>query len=180
MRKLLRQLRSDLILKLHGSGTRVQTSATKEMVDNPIPAEWITDGTPRARAFCAVSSADGRILSGEWDCTAGSFRWTYYEDETIRILEGEAHIEVDGVFRVFGPGDALFFPLGQSVRWVVPQYVRKVFFIRHPNRLVSFMRSFKLLGSVALWLTAGTSELDPRSLLGSSQSVLDAVARGAS
>jgi uncharacterized cupin superfamily protein len=109
--------------------------------------EWIEEGEPKARAFYAVGSADGTIQSGEWDCTAGRFRWTYFEDEVIRILEGQALIEVEGEFRPIGPGDMIFFPLGKTVRWNVPKYVRKMFFIRHPGKVVEVMRSFKILGA---------------------------------
>jgi mannose-6-phosphate isomerase-like protein (cupin superfamily) len=73
-------------------------------------------------------------------------------DEIIRILEGEALIEVDGKFRQIGPGDTVFFPLGQTVRWEVPKYVRKVFFKRRPSKVVEIIRSFKILGACVLGL----------------------------
>jgi uncharacterized cupin superfamily protein len=146
LREKLRQLRHDLVLKVHGSGSRVTVTSPPEMEAQPINPNWIEEGEPKARAFCAVRSDDGSVQSGEWDCTAGRFHWTYYEDEIIRILEGEAMIEVDGQFRSCRPGDTIFFPLGQTVRWHVPNYVRKIFFIRHPSRVVNFMRTFKVLG----------------------------------
>jgi len=84
---------------------------------------------------------DGRIVSGEWTCTAGKFHWTYYEDEVIRILEGEAFIEIDGAFRRFGPGDTIFFPLGQTVRWHVPNFVHKTYFLAaRAAPLISYVR----------------------------------------
>jgi uncharacterized cupin superfamily protein len=150
----LRKLQTNLVLKAHGSGVRAVANWRGEMGDQPIPASWIEEGAPRARAFCSVRSADGQILSGEWDCTAGRFSWTYCEDEMVRILEGEARIEIEGVFRSFGPGDSVFFPLGQTVRWHVPNYVRKVFFIRHPNRIVDFIRAFKVPGCATVLLTS--------------------------
>jgi uncharacterized cupin superfamily protein len=139
----LRKLRTDLMVKAHGSGDQVVANSRGEMEDQPIPDSWIEEGAPRARSFCSVRSADGQILSGEWECTAGRFTWRYFEDEMVRILEGEARLEIDGVFRSVGPGDSVFFPLGQTVRWHVPNYVRKVFFIRHPNRMVDFIRNPK-------------------------------------
>lgn len=130
------------MLKVHGTGTRVVATPRQALVDQPINSEWIIEGSPRARAFEAVRADDGSVTAGEWDCTAGRFRWTYYEDEIIRILEGEAHIEIDGEFRTVGPGDTVFFPLGQTVRWHVPSYVRKVFFLRRPGPVVEVMRTF--------------------------------------
>ncbi len=121
-------------------------SPPKEFTDQPINPEWIEEGQPRARGFVAVSSEDNSLHSGQWECTAGRFRWTYHEDEMIHIIEGQAFIEIDGVMRACGPGDTVFFPLGQSVRWFVPKYVRKVFFIRNPGKLVETLRSVKILG----------------------------------
>jgi len=142
----MRQLRRRLVLRVHGSGTAVRGGTAPDMQDQPINPEWIEEGAPRARASEAVRSADGRITSGEWSCTTGRFSWTYYEDEVIRILEGEVFIEIDGAYRRFGPGDMIFFPLGATVRWHVPQYVRKAFFSTKPGRLVEILRTFSLGG----------------------------------
>ena len=146
IRAQLRELRKRLVLSVHGSGLQVLGSPSLEMTDQPIPPAWIDEGAPQARASCAVRSADGRMMSGEWSCTAGRFTWTYYDDEFIRILAGEAFIEIEGVFRRFGPGDSVFFPLGQSARWHVPDYVHKVFFLSRPGRLVEFLRAFSIPG----------------------------------
>jgi len=147
MRERLRQLRRTLVLKVHGSGSNVATSPPQPLEDEPINPEWIDEGAPKARGNCPIRSEDETIASGEWECTAGRFRWTYYSDEIIRILEGEALIEVDGSFRQIGPGDTVFFPLGQTVRWIVPKYVHKVFFKRRPSKVVEIMRSFKIPGA---------------------------------
>jgi uncharacterized cupin superfamily protein len=148
LRERLRSIRRDLVLRVHGSGSSVATSSRRELTDQPIDPSWIDEGQPRARGATQVSSVDGTIHSGEWECTAGRFRWTYYEDEMVHILEGEAFIEVDGAMRSIGPGDAVFFPLGQTVRWHVPKYIRKIFFIRHPSKVVNVMRTFKVLGAL--------------------------------
>jgi len=119
------------------------------MEDQPLDPNSISEGSPRARGYCSLATPDGTLFTGEWECTAGSFTWKYAEDEIIRILEGETFIEVDGEFRRFGPGDTIFFPMGQSARWRVPKYVRKVFFIRHPSRPVELLRTFKMPGRSA-------------------------------
>jgi uncharacterized cupin superfamily protein len=144
LRDLLRGLRRKLVLRAHGSGREVRANGRVRMMESPICSDWIEEGAPQARASCAVRSADGRIASGEWTCTTGRFRWTYYEDEVIRILSGEAFIEVDGAFRRFGPGDTIFFPLGQTVRWHVPKFVHKAFVLSRPSAAVDFLRTFSL------------------------------------
>jgi uncharacterized protein len=142
----LKELRRRLVLKVHGSGTRVESGPGGNLADQPIPAEWIESGTPQARASCAIKSADGRIMAGEWTCTEGRFRWRYFDDEVIRILDGEAFIEIDGTFRRYGPGDTIFFPLGQTARWHVPAFVHKAFFLSRPGQVVEFLRTAHVPG----------------------------------
>jgi uncharacterized cupin superfamily protein len=146
IRSYLKALRGRLITTVHGSGTCVQGAPAAKLKDQPIPTDWIESGSPQARASCVIKSVDGRISSGEWTCTAGKFHWCYYEDEVIRILGGEAFIEIDGTFRRFGPGDTIFFPLGQTVRWHVPTFVHKVFFLSGPGRVVDFLRTAHVPG----------------------------------
>jgi uncharacterized cupin superfamily protein len=155
LRQRLKAIRRDFVLRVHGSGSRVTTSPRRELTDQPIDPTWIDEGQPRARGAVLVNSDDGTLFSGEWECTAGRFRWTYHEDEMVHIIEGQAFIEVDGTMRSIGPGDAVFFPLGQTVRWHVPEYVRKIFFIRHPSKVVNVLRTFKVLGAFAGGLISG-------------------------
>lgn len=148
------------MLRVHGSGSRVKTSPPGVMTDQPINPTWIEEGQPRARGAVVIQSEDGTLFSGQWDCTAGRFSWTYNEDEVIHILEGEAFIEVDGAMRAISPGDTIFFPLGQTVRWHVPKYVRKVFFIRHPSKVVEALRTVKVLGAFLLTQVPEALSLD--------------------
>jgi uncharacterized protein len=161
LRQRLKELRKDFVLRLHGSGTQVATSPRRALTDQPIDPTWIDEGQPRARGSVQVSAVDGSIASGEWECTAGRFRWTYFEDEMVHIVEGKAFIEVEGTMRAVGPGDAVFFPLGQTVRWHVPEYVRKIFFIRHPNKMVDVLRTFKVLGTFVGGLLSDETLLQP-------------------
>jgi uncharacterized protein len=146
LRAQLKELRRKLVLKVHGSGSRVQGVAAAELREQQISRDWIDEGDPRTQGSCAVRSDDGRLFSGEWTCTAGRFRWTYFEDEIIRILDGEIFLEIDGEFRRFGPGATIFFPMGQTVRWHVPHFVHKAYFISHPGRFVQLLRTFQLPG----------------------------------
>jgi len=143
LRAHLKKWRTKLVMTAHGSGARILSAPPGPLEEHPLD---VTAGAPRARTCCALQTPDGKVFTGEWDCSAGSFTWRYNEDELIRILEGEAFIEIDGEFRRFGPGDTIFFPLGQSARWRVPKYVRKVFFIRHPGRAVQLLRTLKMPG----------------------------------
>jgi uncharacterized cupin superfamily protein len=165
IRERIARLRQELVVRAHGSGRHVLSSAidSLEMVDCPIRPDWIEEGEPKARARGGVRAADGSVWTGEWDCTAGTFTWTYNEDEIIRIIEGEILLEIDGQFRSFGANSTIFFPLGSTVRWKVPKYVRKVFFMRRPGRLAGVLQTFsvrKLLG-----LASETAPASPQVLL---------------
>ena len=66
-----------------------------------------------------------------WDCTAGSFRWHYSQDETLFVITGEAFLQLEnGDERRFGPGDVGFFHAGTTCTWRVADYIRKVAVVR--------------------------------------------------
>jgi hypothetical protein len=117
----------------------------------PIDPSWIIQGTPRARWAELSRSRDRTASTVLWDCTAGEFNWSYGEDETVHILEGEAIIENGSECRSIRPGDVVLFHAGSTWRWRVPLYVKKVAFLRvvAPPPLVLGLRAWrKLKGSV--------------------------------
>lgn len=107
------------------------TPENVELDPEPIPQEWILTGTPIARSKNLVRSRDWTSTVVVWDCTAGSFRWHYSQDETVLFLSGEAFlIYENGEERRFGPGDLGFFPAGTTCHWRVATYVKKVAVLR--------------------------------------------------
>jgi hypothetical protein len=57
--------------------------------------------------------------------------WHYDRDEAIVILDGEAFlIDKNGFEQRYGPGDVILFPRGMQTRWRVPNYMRKVAFLK--------------------------------------------------
>ncbi len=94
----------------------------------PIVKEWIVEGAPDATAKMLMETSDGTSFAIVWDCTAGSFRWRYAEDETVCLIAGEVFITDDdsGQERRLGEGDMAFFPAGASALWRVPARVRKL------------------------------------------------------
>jgi len=102
-------------------------SASPELGSAPIPADWISGGTPEARSRQLVRSSDRASSVMAWSCTAGRFNWQYTVDETVHIIEGEVFVtDENGREHRLGPGDSAFFPAGSSSAWYVPVYVRKV------------------------------------------------------
>jgi uncharacterized cupin superfamily protein len=102
-----------------------------ELQPDPIPADWILEGDPRARANKIMTSRDWSSTVVVWDCTPGSFRWHYSKDETVHFLSGEAFmLDDDGEEHRFGAGDIAFFPAGTVCTWRVTEHIRKVAVIR--------------------------------------------------
>ena len=56
-----------------------------ELPPMPIEPSWIVAGTPTARGTVLVQSADKRVSSGLWECTAGQFQWTFGWDEFVPV-----------------------------------------------------------------------------------------------
>lgn len=61
-----------------------------------------------------------------WTCEPSTFPWTYDEQETCLLLEGEVSVTHDGGEAVrLAAGDLVVFPAGMSCTWEVHQAVRK-------------------------------------------------------
>ena len=61
-----------------------------------------------------------------WSCEISSFPWTYDEQETCLLLEGDVTVTPEGGEPVrFGAGDLVTFASGLSCHWDVHQPVRK-------------------------------------------------------
>ena len=107
------------------------TPATTELGPESIPQEWILSGAPVARGTVLARSRDWTSSTVVWDCTEGSFRWHYSQDETVYFLSGEAFLQLEnGEERRFGAGDLGFFPAGTTCTWRVAGQCRKVAVLR--------------------------------------------------
>jgi uncharacterized cupin superfamily protein len=107
------------------------TPSAVELEPEPIPHEWILSGTPNARGKMLVRSRDYTESVVVWECTAGSFRWHYSQDETLMVISGDAYLLLEnGEERRFGPGDLGFFHAGTTCTWRVANNIRKVAVVR--------------------------------------------------
>jgi len=96
-----------------------------------ISPNWVLSGTPISRIKSVVRSRDWMSHVVVWECTGGTFKWRYRQDEVVVIVSGEVFITTEeGQERRLGPGDLAFFPAGSSSTWRVPERVRKVAVIR--------------------------------------------------
>jgi len=60
-----------------------------------------------------------------WTCGVSTFDWSYDQQETCYVLEGQVTVESAGQSVSFGPGDLVVFPSGLSCVWRVTKPVRK-------------------------------------------------------
>lgn len=98
-----------------------------ELEPTNIPTEWILSGTPKTRSKMLVRTHDWLENIVVWECSPGSYRWTYNQDEAVFVLSGEGIMTNDkGEERRFGPGDMGFFPAGTTCTWHHPVHFKKV------------------------------------------------------
>ncbi|MBN2279811.1 MAG: cupin domain-containing protein [Candidatus Marinimicrobia bacterium] len=61
-----------------------------------------------------------------WEKEVSEFAWSYDEQETCLLLEGEVEVRPEGGEPVkFGKGDLVVFPAGMSCTWKISKAVKK-------------------------------------------------------
>jgi uncharacterized protein len=124
----------------------------------PIKPSWLLSGTPVARNNAISKSRDGTAYTMVWDCTAGSFTWSYDCDETFYVIEGTASLTTRSGKRDIGPGSVVFFPAGSEATWQVDAYIRKVAFVRQtvPTAVGFALRLWRRI--TTLWISDKQAE----------------------
>lgn len=64
------------------------------------------------------------FVFSEWELEAGTWTDLHHHDELNYVLEGELHVESEGVSVVAGPGDTVVVRAGHLGRYTAPQYAR--------------------------------------------------------
>ncbi len=107
------------------------TPAAIELDPEPLPPEWILSGNPEARGKMLVRSHDWSSTLVVWNCTSGSFRWHFSQDEVIFVISGAAFLlNDDGSERRFGAGELGFFPAGTTCKWRIDDHFLKIAVLR--------------------------------------------------
>jgi uncharacterized cupin superfamily protein len=116
--------------------TSVQNVFSVPLDPWPIGPELIRAGKPVAKGMVIARSDDRRTFTGVWECTPGTFDWTYTWDETISVVAGRVTItDLGGEARTFKTGDVVHFPIGLHATWAVHETVRKVYALISPEPL---------------------------------------------
>ena len=129
-------------------GLQTADDRRADLRPKPIDPTWIVSGAPVARALVLSDAGDG-LVTGLWDCTAGTFHWHYASDEVIHIVDGGATLELEnGELVTLRPGDIASFAPGTKVTWYVDSYVKKFYVDRiHPGDPLS--RAVRALRALA-------------------------------
>ncbi|MBE0683923.1 MAG: DUF861 domain-containing protein [Anaerolineales bacterium] len=137
-------------MKITGQqGLLIQTGSTTrtDFTSTPLEPAWILRGNPVSRSIPLAKAKDNNFSCGLWECTAGKFKFIYYEDEIVQILEGEVIIQEEGAEYTLKAGDTAYFPEGLTAIWTVPKYVKK-FAVFHSSpppfhvRVISKLKKF--------------------------------------
>jgi len=97
----------------------------RAQLDAPWPGTPLA-GEPQTVTLNAYESADGRLLSGTWESSPGTWAIDYRDWEYCHVLEGRAVITPEGGEPVhLGPGDNFVIEPGLKGTWEVVERLRK-------------------------------------------------------
>lgn len=89
------------------------------------------DGNPTMKTWVQHTTADGKVLSGTWAATPGTYHATYSAYEFVHLIEGEITITPDGGAPVtVRPGDAFTISDDFKGTWKITKPVLKHFVVR--------------------------------------------------
>ncbi|MBT9519200.1 MAG: DUF861 domain-containing protein [Methyloversatilis discipulorum] len=95
-----------------------------------LPFVRVLDGTPDHSGTHLFGEFNGALQAGVWECTEGTFKYTYPGDEICVIVEGEVNIiDMSGRVTALSAGSVFFTVKGESVVWEIKKRVRKIFMI---------------------------------------------------
>ena len=91
-------------------------------------------GNPLHSGRFDVGGFGMRTMVGVWECTPGSFEYTYPGDEICTLLAGRIRLtDEDGGSHEYTAGDTFYTRKGEVARWEVVETIRKIFFIHDPD-----------------------------------------------
>jgi uncharacterized cupin superfamily protein len=94
----------------------------------PIDPAKVLTGAPAEKVEVLYADPTEEFLVGLWECTAGSWRCRFDEEEYVRLIAGEVRLtDLAGGTVLFRPGDSFHVPSGFSGTWENVSDVRKIF-----------------------------------------------------
>jgi len=95
-----------------------------------LPGWVVVEGKPTMTTTVQHTTADGKILSGTWQATPGTYYATYTDYEFVHLISGRIIITQDGGQPVeVGPGDAFAVEANFKGTWKIVEPVTKHFVV---------------------------------------------------
>ena len=99
-----------------------------------LPFIKVLSGEPKHCGRFDVGGFGMRTMVGVWECTPGSFEYTYPGDEICTLFAGIIRVkDEDGKSHEYTAGDTFYTRKGEVAVWEVVETIRKIFFIHDPD-----------------------------------------------
>ena len=90
----------------------------------------VVSGNPTMKTFVQHTTEDGKVMSGTWQATPGTYHATYTDYEFVHLIQGRIIITQDGGTPVaVGPGDAFVVEADFKGTWQIVEPVTKHFVV---------------------------------------------------
>ena len=110
---------------------KLDNQQSAEVISDNLEGWKVVQGSPTMKTWILHTSNDGRMISGVWTTTPGTYHATYAEYEFVHIIEGRITITPDGEEPMnVGPGDAFVVEAGFKGTWEIKEPVVKHFDIQ--------------------------------------------------
>jgi uncharacterized cupin superfamily protein len=97
---------------------------------NDLPGWVVVDGKPTMKTAVQHTTGDGKVLSGTWQATPGTYYASYTDYEFVHMISGRIIITPDGGAPVeVGPGDAFVVEADFRGTWKIIEPVTKHFVV---------------------------------------------------
>ncbi|MDR7225326.1 cupin domain-containing protein [Aminobacter aminovorans] len=95
-----------------------------------LPGWVVVDGKPTMKTTVQHTTKDGKVLSGTWQATPGTYHASYTDYEFVHMISGRIIITPDGGEPVeVGPGDAFVVEADFKGTWKIIERVTKHFVV---------------------------------------------------
>ena len=96
----------------------------------PMQVGTVVSGSPTMTTYVQHTTEDGKVMSGTWQATPGTYHATYTDYEFVHLIKGRIIITQDGGEPVeVGPGDAFVVEADFKGTWQIVEPVTKHFVV---------------------------------------------------
>lgn len=110
--------------------TILKFGAVEQAEAGDLPGWVVVEGRPTMQTAVQHTSEDGKVMSGTWRASPGTYHATYTDYEFVHMIAGRIVITPDGGEPVeVGPGDAFVVEANFKGTWKIVEPVTKHFVV---------------------------------------------------